>query len=232
MVEKSEVFSSLQAKQTEAESRACERPSARSKRTLAEIAVVFGLILTAIWTPQGQLNRSISILAALCVLGLAITGDWPPSELGLTRPRRGAGTILLTGAILCATVSVVGTALRFAGAGTPLPWRHSWQYLLWALEQEFILQAIFFVRLESIYGPRRAVILAAGLFSLAHLPSPVLTLLSFAGGIVFSELFRRFRNLYPLGVIHGALGLTIAATMPDKWLHHMRVGLGYLTSHA
>jgi membrane protease YdiL (CAAX protease family) len=100
------------------------------------------------------------------------------------------------------------------------------------VEQEFILQCIFFVRLESIFGARRAVIISAGLFSLAHLPSPVLTLLSFLGGIVFAELFHRFRNLYPLGVIHGALGLTIAASMPDKWLHHMRVGLGYLTSHA
>ena len=231
MVEKSELFSPLQAKQTEPHSLAREPWSARPARTLAEIALVFGLILTAIWTPQGQLNRSISIVTALFVVGLAITGGWTPSELGLTRPRRGVGAILLTGAILCGTILLVGTALRFAGVGNALPWGRSWQYVLWALEQEFILQSIFFVRLASLFGAQRAVILAAALFSIAHLPSPVLTLLSFVGGIVYSDLFRRFRNLYPLGVIHGALGLTIAASMPDKWLHHMRVGLGYLSSH-
>jgi hypothetical protein len=230
MVEKSELISPLQTKQTEPDRR-CELSSARPARTLTEIALVFGLILSAIWTPQGQLNRSISIVAALCVVGLAITGDWTPSELGLTRPRRGAAAILLTGAILCGTILLVGTALRFAGAGNALPWSRSWQCVLWALEQEFILQSIFFVRLASVFGARRGVILAAALFSIAHLPSPVLTLLSFVGGIVFSDLFRRFRNLYALGVIHGALGLTIAASMPDTWLHHMRVGLGYLTSH-
>jgi membrane protease YdiL (CAAX protease family) len=112
-----------------------------------------------------------------------------------------------------------------------LPLSRSWQYLVWALAQEFILQGIFFVRLESLLGSRRAVLAAAGLFAIAHLPSPVLTALSLLGGILFCELFRRFRNLYPLGIIHGALGLTIAASLPDRWLHHMRVGIGYLRFH-
>jgi len=59
----------------------------------------------------------------------------------------------------------------------------------------------------------------------------LLTVLSFLGGLLFCELFRRWRNLYPLGIIHAALGLTIAASLPDKWLHHMRVGMGDLTLH-
>ena len=84
------------------------------------------------------------------------------------------------------------------------------------------------MRLESALGSRRAVWAAALLFSAAHLPSPVLTLLSFIGGLVFCELFRRYRNILPLGLVHAMLGLTIAATFPDSLLHHMRVGLGYL----
>lgn len=232
MAEKSELFSSLQAKQAQPDSARGERVTRRHRRSLIEIALVFGLILAAVWTPQGQLNRWISLVAALYVLGLAISGDWTLSELGLTHPLRGAGSILLAGAILCGIIMLVGTAVRFVGAGYGLPWSRSGQYVLWSLAQEFILQSIFFVRLESIFGPRRAVIIAAGLFSIAHIPSPVLTLLSFAGGMLFSELFRRFRNLFPLGAIHGTLGLTIAASMPDKWLHHMRVGLGYWTTHS
>jgi hypothetical protein len=32
-------------------------------------------------------------------------------------------------------------------------------------------------------------------------------------------------------VVHAMLGLTIAMTMPDSVLHHMRVGMGYLRYH-
>jgi membrane protease YdiL (CAAX protease family) len=97
------------------------------------------------------------------------------------------------------------------------------------LVQEFILQSIFFVRLEAVFGGGRAVLLATALYAAAHVPSPLLTFLAFLGGLVFCEAFRRWRNLYPIGLIHAALGLTIAASLPDKWLHHMRVGIGYLT---
>lgn len=86
-----------------------------------------------------------------------------------------------------------------------------------------------FMRLESVLGSRRAVFWAASLYAVAHIPNPVLTSLSFFGGLLFCEFFRRWRNLFPLGIIHGALGITIAASLPDRWLHHMRVGIGYLT---
>jgi hypothetical protein len=40
-------------------------------------------------------------------------------------------------------------------------------------------------------------------------------------------MFRRYRSIYPIAVVHAALGLTVAVTMPDSLLHHMRVGIGY-----
>ena len=173
-----------------------------------------------------------SIAAAACVVAFAITAKWTASEMGLTRPLAGVVSILISGALLCAGIALAGVALRFAGAGNPLPWGRSWQYAIWALAQEFILQSIFFLRLETILGPKRAVMAAASLFAFVHLPSPLLTFLAFCGGVVFCELFRRWRNLYPVGIIHAALGLTIAASLPDHWLHHMRVGIGYLTLHS
>lgn len=207
-------------------------PAATShKRDLLEIALVFALIMLAVWTPQGLINSIFSITAAACVVAFAIAGRWEALEMGLTRPLAGALNILLMGALMCATIAAIGTALRFAGAGYPLPWNRSWQYGLWALQQEFILQSIFFLRLESVVGSRRAIWAAATLYAVAHIPSPLLTTLSLLGGLLFCECFRRWRNLYPLGIIHGVLGLTIAASLPDKWLHHMRVGIGYLTLH-
>ena len=201
------------------------------RRDLVEIATVFGFILVAVWTPPGRVNTFFSTVAAACVIAFAAVGRWGARELGLTRPLAGTGYMLLAGAILCGVIALIGIPLRFAGAAYTVPLSRSWEYGFWTLQQEFILQSIFFVRLEATLGPRRAVIAAAALFALVHIPSPVLTVLSFCGGVLFCELFRRWRNLYPLGIIHGALGLTIAASLPDKWLHHMRVGIGYLMLH-
>jgi hypothetical protein len=201
-------------------------------RDLVEIALVFAFILVAVWTPQGPANSFFSIVAAACVVAFAIAGRWGAREMGLRRPFSGALDMLLAGALLCGVIAAIGIALRSAGAGYSVPWSRSWQYALWALQQEFILQSVFFLRLESVLGSRRAVWAAASLYAVVHVPSPLLTLLSFFGGLLFCELFRRWRNLYPLGIIHAALGLTIAASLPDKWLHHMRVGIGYLTMHS
>lgn len=232
MAGKSEIFSSFEGSPEEGSSTSATLRWSSEPRYVAEIAVVLGLILAAAWTPQGTLNEFFRIAAAACVVAFAITGKWSPSEMGLTRPLAGSLSIVISGVLLCAVIALAGVMLRFAGAGHALAWSRSWQYGFWALTQQFILQSVLFLRLETIFGSKPAVIAAASLFAFVHLPSPVLTVLAFCGGIVFSELFRRSRNLYPLGLIHAALGLTIAASLPDHWLHHMRVGIGYLILHS
>lgn len=139
--------------------------------------------------------------------------------------------MLAAGALLVGVIAATGPVTRIFGAAQSVPLHRAWQYSIWALVQEFILQSFFFVRLESVLGGRRAVWVAAVLFAIAHIPSPLLTLLSFLGALFFCEMFRRYRNILPLGVVHAALGLTVAASLPDSLLHHMRVGIGYLMYH-
>ncbi len=100
--------------------------------------------------------------------------------------------------------------------------------MIWALIQEFILQSFFFNRFEELYGGSAAVWIASTLFAAAHLPSPVLTTATLIGALFFCEMFRRYRSIYPLGVVHAMLGLSIFLITPDSLLHHMRVGIGYL----
>jgi membrane protease YdiL (CAAX protease family) len=227
MAERSEFFSSLETGRSGAQASSSESWLPQ-RRNLIEVAVVFILILAAVWTPQGQLNSFFGTSAAACIVAFTIAGKWSPVELGLKRPLSGFMRILAVGAMACGLIVLLGPLLRFGGAGWNVPLNRSWQYASWALCQEFILQSIFFLRLEEALGSRRAVVAAALLFGIAHLPSPLLTFLAFCGGILFCEMFRRARNLYPIGVIHAVLGLTIAANLPDHWLHHMRVGIGYL----
>ena len=108
--------------------------SASSRRDLLEIAIVFFCILIAVWTPQGKLNAFFSIVAAACVVAFAIAGRWGASDLGLTRPFSGLGLTLLTGAILCGAVALMGVPLRFVGRTYSVPLVRSWQYAIWALE--------------------------------------------------------------------------------------------------
>jgi hypothetical protein len=208
-----------------------------SERTLVcglligQVGLVFISIMIAVWTPRGLVNTSFSLLAALCVLWFSAGGRYSWRELGFFRPRAGAVAMLSAGTLMALTIVVAGWLVRGFGPAQPVPWERTWKYALWALEQEFILQSFFYLRLESLLDSRRAVWGAALLFCVAHLPSPVLTGMSLIGGLLFCEMFRRYRNIFPLGLVHGALGLTIAASLPDRWLHHMRVGLGYLTYH-
>jgi membrane protease YdiL (CAAX protease family) len=211
-------------------------PADGSRRSLAvdllfQVGLVFALIVIAVWTPQGRTNTVVSLTAAFFILWFTLRGRYSIRELGLAQPGSGAVVMFVSGAVLMVTIALAGFAIHSFGPPQPVPGRRAWQYAIWALQQEFILQSFFYVRLESVLGSRRAVWAAAFLFSVPHLPSPVLTLLSFVGGWLFCELFRRYRNIFPLGLVHGMLGLTIAATLPDSLLHHMRVGLGYILYH-
>jgi membrane protease YdiL (CAAX protease family) len=193
-----------------------------------QVGLVFALIMVAVWTPPGRVNTVSNLLAALCILWFTVRGGYPVRELGLTKPGSGAVVTVMCGAFLVVAIVVGGSAIHNLGPAQRVLWERIWKYALWALEQQFILQSFFYVRMESLLGSRRAVWGAALLFCLAHLPSPVLTLMSFIGGLLFCEMFRRYRNIFPLGLVHAALGLTIAASLPDSMLHHMRVGIGYM----
>jgi membrane protease YdiL (CAAX protease family) len=193
-----------------------------------QVELVFALIMVAVWTPPGRANTISNLLAALCMVWFTVRGRYSVRELGLARPGSGAVVMLISGVVMVLTMVAVGSVIRSLGPAQAVPWRRAWQYAVWALEQEFILQSFFYLRLESLLGSRRAVWGASLLFCIAHLPSPILTVLSLIGGLLFCEMFRRYRNIFPLGWVHATLGLTIAASFPDGLLHHMRVGIGYL----
>lgn len=198
---------------------------------LFEVGLVFGLILIAVWTPQGYTNTAASWAALFFTLALSARSQYSIEQIGLARPLAGATVIIGFGALCVLIIAGAGNFTRFLGPPQPLPWHRAWQYAIWALLQQFILQSFMYVRLESVFGSRRAVLVASGLFALAHLPSPLLTVLSLLGALFFCEMFRRYRNIFPLGLVHAALGLTTAASLPDHLLHHMRVGIGYLMYH-
>lgn len=227
MGSESKLFPPVQLPSTDVESKFS------SRRLLLQLLIVYGLILASIWTPQGVAKLILMLGAALALLIFAGDGTYSWREMGLGwAPPRAWMATLAAGFLLALSVPVVAKGLGLNVAPFRLlSFPQSWRYAIWSLEQEFILQSFLFLRLETLLRSRWTVVWAAGLFALAHIPSPILTVLSLLGGLVFCEIFRRFRNIYPLGIVHALLGLTIATSFSDRWLHHMRVGIGYLTFH-
>jgi hypothetical protein len=115
--------------------------------------------------------------------------------------------------------------------GGPVPFLHRYLgYALGACIQQVLLQDFFLPRLLRLTrGPGTAIVATAVLFSLAHLPNPILTVVTLFWGIAACAIFLRYRNLYTLAIAHTILGAAIAMTVPGPLIHNMRVGLGYIT---
>lgn len=198
-----------------------------------ELSVTYGLILLALWTPMPW-ARFVSLAALAWVLlatWLSFDG-W--SAMGL----RGAGfcrSLWVAGAALILAAAAVLVAARLQTLHTPATpihfLRRYWAYAIWSFLQEFLLLDFFLLRLLRLFPGRAsaAALAATALFSIAHLPSPILTVLTLLWGWASCRLFLHYRNVYTLAMAHAALGICIAITIPGPVDHNMRVGLGYLT---
>ncbi|MGB6387074.1 MAG: CPBP family intramembrane glutamic endopeptidase [Terriglobales bacterium] len=202
----------------------------------AQIIIVFVLLELAIWAPTRTTRNRWAVIAAITILVFSLINvlmhQTSLKRLGLGLPKlRGAIVVLGIG---FATAFFLLILVKWMGGDIPASptwWpnlQSTWGYAIWALLQEFILQSFFFNRCEELYGSSAAVWIAATLFAAVHLPSPVLTTATLIGALFFCEMFRHYRSIYPLAIVHAMLGVTIALTVPDSLLHHMRVGIGYL----
>jgi membrane protease YdiL (CAAX protease family) len=189
-------------------------------------------ILLVIWTPR-PIQRPLWCVAAIyliTVLRLSLEG-W--NAMGLRTVNLGRSIWVFGVALLLAAGAIAVAArmhtLLLPGGFAPFVRRYL-GYAIWAGFQQILLQNFFFARLlHLIRNPRTAALVAATIFSLAHLPSPILTVATFVWGLIACLLFLRNRNLIPLALTHALLGITIAMTVPGPIIRNMRVGLGYLT---
>ena len=113
---------------------------------------------------------------------------------------------------------------------TVMGWVLAWGgYTVWSFVQQFLLQGYFLFRLLRLL-PRRegAAVAAAVIFAAAHLPNPLLTVVTLIWGVVACFVFLRCRNVYTLMLTHAILGVSLAITVPGPKMHNMRVGIGYL----
>ena len=201
-------------------------------RTLAELTFGFIGIMIVLWLPTRE--QLIFGPIALLVPAVLVFSDRPNvNELGL-----GWRQVLSSFWIFPTAIAVVAGGILLAQRAGTLhdlykpDIAHVGGYIVWTVYQQFLLQDYFMPRLARVLSIDGAIAVAAVLFSIAHLPNLPLIAATLVWGAVSCALFRRYRSIYILGLTQGLLGLCFAICVPDIFLHHMRVGLGYWHYHA
>jgi membrane protease YdiL (CAAX protease family) len=101
-------------------------------------------------------------------------------------------------------------------------WLGFCSYCLWGLFQQYVLNSYFVNRLSPVTN--HAALAAAALFSSAHAPNWFLMPVTLLGGYCCAKVYLRYRNLYFLGLAHGAVGFLLYLVVPDSVSHHLCVG--------
>jgi membrane protease YdiL (CAAX protease family) len=205
----------------------------RGGQDWAEVLLAFVGLELVLWTPRSIAHGLVIALVVGGVVWSSLRRN-SAKELGLAWPAARTTAWTVAAGIMVAIALPLSVWLM----GRPVPANPGWPklgnilpYIVWAFGQQFLLNSFFFLRLESRLGARWAVGASSVLFTFAHVPNLALTAMTVAGALFFTEMFRRYRSILPLGIAHAMLGLAVACSFPDSIMHHMRVGLGYWQFH-
>lgn len=98
----------------------------------------------------------------------------------------------------------------------------------WGLVQQYVLQSFINRRAQIVWGSGwLGILLVALVFGGLHLPNPWLTVVTFAGGLIWAAVYQRAPNLFALAVSHSIMTWVLVSTLPASALNHLRIGFKY-----
>jgi hypothetical protein len=202
------------------------------RRDLFELGGIYALILIVIWTPRPW-QAVLWVIAALTMFYIAYLSfeGFRPMGLCTANLVRSLWAVAFAMVLSLAAVVLAVRLHTLHVPETPLLFvRHYGLYVMWAAIQQIVLQWFFLSRsLRLLSDASSAAALTAGLFAVAHLPNPILTVITLFFGLASCYFYLYYRNLVPLALAHAILGISIGITVPGSIDHNMRVGISYLT---
>jgi membrane protease YdiL (CAAX protease family) len=210
---------------------AARLPSRAQRR--AEVAALY-LLVPAAHVAFFETLGTFVPLAAVVAAGvglLAVTPGWRWSELvdlsGLYgRGRLVAGFALLAAVVIFAHVAILIPERIFGlPRFKPQVWAMVMAFypLVSVLGQEILFRALFFRRYGDLFQRAWALVLAnAGVFSLAHAfyQNWVALVLTFGGGLMFAEVYRRTGSFPLVFVLHTIAGQLIFTSGLGIYFYH------------
>jgi hypothetical protein len=126
--------------------------------TWFQMIVAYVLLERALWSSRLAFQNRWALIAILTVILFVLVDRPSIRRIGFGLPTRMGAGVALGGSVL--TVVALIFLVRWSGGQIPVnpiwPSLHAiWQYMVWALVQEFILQSFFFTRCEELFGSSR-----------------------------------------------------------------------------
>jgi membrane protease YdiL (CAAX protease family) len=205
---------------------------ARTRRALEALALFVGVPVAhvAFYQQLGTFGP-VAAMVAVGVLLLALTPTFRWRELVQLSDLRGQGGTILAYTAVAAAVIVglvlwlVPYALLSFPQRAPTTWAMVMVLYPWAsvLGQELLYRPLFFRRYGDLF-PRPWMLVSANAagFALMHAfyQNPVALGLSFAGGLVFAELYRRTGSFPLLFVLHTIGGWLVFTSGLGLFFYH------------
>jgi xanthosine utilization system XapX-like protein len=200
-----------------------------------EIASVVTSCLIAEWAVLSFVGRGklITAVPILLAVGLMVFSHHErgesPRDIGFRGDNFFAGCRLL---LLPTTAAIFLILLAAWFSGYPIPaapLRSRFLLLpLWALFQQYALNGFINRRAQIAFGKGlKSIVLVAVIFSVLHLPNPLLAVVTLLGGLVWASVYQRQPNLFALALSHTVTSLLLALAIPPGFLNSLRVGFKY-----
>ncbi|MBK1696060.1 CPBP family intramembrane glutamic endopeptidase [Rhodovibrio salinarum] len=173
----------------------------------------------------------LAVVTAAGVLLLAITPGWRWRELVAVSSLRGHGRLILGFTVVAAGVifALVFALIPYRLFGLPRHMPETWALvmvfypLVSVLGQELLFRPLFFRRYGDLFaGPVTLVLANAGVFSLTHAfyQNWIALTLTFLGGLIFAEVYRRSRSFPLVFVLHTLAGQLIFTSGLGVYFYH------------
>lgn len=219
-----------------------EAGDAAVSRSLARVElasiVMSALVIEWVVLPlAGRRSPLLLVPLASLVVLLICSARWRGESLRLLGLRFdnfvfAVRSLLLPMAAGAIVMLAFGWWMRASGYGDARGWRgvsgvYAWS-VLWALAQQYVLQAFVNRRAQIVFGVGvRSVCLVALIFAMLHLPNLPLAVVTLAGGVVWARVYQRTPNLFALAVSHALMSWLLIACVPASLMNGMRVGYNY-----